>query len=1277
MPALVTCPSCANRFAPPGEASANLRCPSCGQTFRTDSTAFDVAQAILGGLDDEPQRPAPPPSAAPPREAIQVPDPHRPLTFDSKRGEYEAGAAPLNSPYDRDASSFRLPPPEPPAGNGKQWTAGISTVVVVGLIVLRGCAAFMRNQPDHRPVAVNPPPAFNNFNDFRIKPFQAGRGVLVPEWNDPILPIRPAKQTNEQRDREIRELVASLQAPVRDQQLTLVGASFDWGRFRERLEVVGDLNRETTRDPQFLQSLVRVLERDLFASNLAPWTDADVRNIQALPNGDATATVRCLDGKGGIWFDRWRFSRRTGSWKFYEVEFLDSGGSFAGSILCAPESLYPDPAARQSMFAVDQALRFINDRKPELAEQQLNQVVGHKLKGHFATMHALAKGRLHESRNQWQQAAESLRPIADQHVAFPAIDYYLGIASNRLNLREALAPLERFHAISGDDARICYELAEAHRLAQRFDEAAKLYRTSLDIQPAWGGTYLGLLRSLRPEDAREDLAQRFEKLDKREDDFRTCAEDCRMAKDWESLELIARTMDRLTPGHGAAPAYLAVALAGLGKTDDAAQVFKRVPGLQGGPIGARQEVFWFIDEMTQQGKGREAYAAIPDARAMFPQLVAAAKKTVHPGQLRLLAAEHAKRHPDDPYVRLCKAENLAAAFDDKAADKLFDEACRQQLDPGVVGAFRPTRVAVRYRLGNAVSAYKEIGPRHETFSQLQLLCKMSKDQKTLDEIIDLHAQNDATDPLLVNELRIRLVKQGKTDEAIAPLAAELLRVNDPIGRSDILRPFLHAVVDAELELPFYAKLPESILSDAFNLLGNDLAYGKKPDRLEALIAAHRKRMPNDLQIPRLEAAAAVRAKDHAKAAEKFLISLKAKEDPQIRNAYLIAAANSGKAADAFKSLKGTDRDFAILGRQLAQKKSWDELGRLFKEYAPKGSTDPVYLGLLARRQIAAKEWDIAEKTLAKYKSKSNDSTVYDDSVYAITSAFFEADRPLDAYRLSPNRSIAFDIVARRLTTAKKPDELAKLLEQHAKNFPKDNRTRIYQAELKLLRNDPEGAIALLDNGKRTGRMFGLAYLEQNVVNRAYLQKGNVKEAYQKAGRNESAFRLLADECVRQKKADELERLIAVHRENDPADPDFRWREIQLHYLRNDHAAVLREADAFLKDRKANQSPIAYLRLRAMIQLKKYDEVLKETEARSETEMLVKPIYLLALAKKGDTAGVTAAMEKWSREDTLFVGDCWADPEFAAILREPGFADLRARYPDPVDGDRFNPDDDDS
>ena len=905
MPAQVTCPSCATRFARPDDAPANLQCPSCGQTFRTDSTAFDVAQAVLGGLGDEPQRPASPTSASPPQEAIQVPDPHRPLTFASKPGDYRSGAAPQGSPFERDAPSLRLPPPEPPSGNGKGWTAGISTFVVIGLFVLRGCAAFMRNQPEHRPVAVNPPPAFNNnfnnnFNDFRIKPFQAGRGVLMPQWDDPILPIRPAKQTNEQRDRDLRELVASLQIPIRDRQLTLVAASFDWGRFRERIEEVGALNRETTRDPQFLQSMVSALEADMFTANLAPWTEADVRNIQALPNGDVMATVRCIDGKGGIWFDRWRFSRRTGAWKFYEVEYLDSGGSLAGSILSAPESLYPDPASRQSMFAVDQALRFVNDRKPDLAEQQLNQVVGHKLKGYFVAMHTLAKGRLQESRNQWQQAADSLRSIADQNVAIPAIDYYLGIVSNRLNLREALAPLERFHAISGDDARICYELGEAHRLGQRFPEAAKFYRTSLDIQPTWGGTFLGLLRSLRPEDTREDIARRFEKLDKREEDFRSCAEDCRMAKDWESLEPIARTMDRLTPGHATAPAYLAVALAGLGKTDEAAQAFKRTPELQGGPIGAKQEVFWFIEVMTQQGRGREAYAAIPDAKAVFPQLIAAAKKTVHPGQLRMLAAEHSKKHPDDPYVKLCKADSLAAAFDDQAADKLFTEACRQQLDPGVVGAFRPTRVAVRYRLGNAASAYKEIGPRHETFSQLQLLCKINKDQKTLDEIIDLHAQNDPTDPLLVNDLRARLIKQGKAEQAVAPVLAELNRTQDPNGRMNVLRPFLLAMVDAEAELQAYAKMPDAVVGEAFNVLGYDLSVGKKPERLTALIEAHRKRMPNDPQIPRLEAAAAVRAKDHAKAAEKFLVSLKAKDDPQVRNGYLIAAAESGKAVEAFK-----------------------------------------------------------------------------------------------------------------------------------------------------------------------------------------------------------------------------------------------------------------------------------------------------------------------------------------------------------------------------------------
>jgi hypothetical protein len=1270
----VTCPACATRFAPPDGASAHLRCPSCGQTFRTDSAAFDVAQAILGGVGDEPQRPtSPPPVTTPsPQDAIQVPDPHRPLTFEPSRFERPASERRDPPTFDRGGRSLRLPPPEPPGGNGKSWTAGISTVVVIGLIVLRGCAAFMRNQPDHRPVAFNPPPKID-FGNFNIKPFQAGRGVLTPQWDQVVL-VKPPAQTNEERDREIRALVASLQAPIRDQQFAQVGASFDWPRFRERLQEIGSLDRETTRDPQFLRSIVQAMEMEMFAANLTPWIDADVRNIRELPNGDVMAAVRCSDVKGSGWFDRWRFTRRSGTWKFYEVEYLDSGNCFAGTMLSSPQTLYPDAAGRQSMFAVDQAIRLVNDSKLDQAEQQLKQVVAHRLKGHFATLHVLAKGRLLEMRNQWQQTVDTLKPIADQHPAIPAIDYYLGMASNRLHLRDSVEPLERFHGISGDDARICYEVAEAYRTAMRFPEAAALYRKSLDIQPTWGGTFIGLLRSLRPEDDREDLARRFERLDKREDDFRSCAEDCRLAKDWNSLEPIARTMDRLTPGHASAPAYLAVALAGLGKTDDAVANFKRIPGLQAGPVGARQEVFWFIDEMTRQGKGREAYAAIPDAKGIFPQLVAAAKRTALPGQLRMLAAEHAKKYPDDPYVKLCKAEAFAASFEDESAEKLFNDACRQQLDPGVLGAFRPSRVLVRYRLGKAVSAYKEIGPRHETFSQLQLLCRLNKDDKTLEQIVDLHAQNDPTDPLLVNELRTRLVRQGKVEEALAPVLAELERMKEPNDRANILRTFLHSMVDAELEMKVYPKIPDAVASEAFNVIGYDLAYGKKPERLEALLAAHRKRQPNDPLIPRLEAAAAVRAKDHAKAAEKFLIAMKSQDDPQVRNGYLMAAAETGRAVEAFQQVKGTSTDLAVLGRELARKKKWDELDRLLKVFAPNGSAEPAYLALLARRQIAAKHWKEAEETLNKYKSKTNSSTQYDDNVYAITNALVEADRSLDAYRLSPNRSVAFDTVAQRLKAAKKPDELAKLLAEHCKNFPRDQRVQIYDAEVKLLRNDPDGAIRVLDDQK-VGRIATYSYLQQNVANRAYLLKGKVKEAYQKAGANDAAFRQLADECMRQRKPDDLERLIALHRADDPDDPEFRFRDVQLRYLREDYAGVLREADAFLKNRSAQQSPIAYLRLRSLIQLKKFDEALKETEARSATEMMIKPLHVLALAKKGETAAAIAAIEKWSLEDTLFINDCWSDFELAATLREPRFADVRVQFPDPLFGDGFDPIDD--
>ncbi|MFO0863045.1 MAG: hypothetical protein U0744_00010 [Gemmataceae bacterium] len=42
--------------------------------------------------------------------------------------------------------------------------------------MLRGCAAFMRNQLDHRPVVINPGALAIDFGNFNVKPFQLGRG---------------------------------------------------------------------------------------------------------------------------------------------------------------------------------------------------------------------------------------------------------------------------------------------------------------------------------------------------------------------------------------------------------------------------------------------------------------------------------------------------------------------------------------------------------------------------------------------------------------------------------------------------------------------------------------------------------------------------------------------------------------------------------------------------------------------------------------------------------------------------------------------------------------------------------------------------------------------------------------------------------------------------------------------------------------------------------------------------------------------------------------------
>jgi len=1248
----VACPACAARFVPPAESGHVLQCPKCGESFRTDTAAFGLAQTILGGLDKDAAGPESPPLAA--EKPLPSSSPLKPLTFEAQpRRASERSSARLPS----DPLDVGLPSAEPPKGNGKGWSAGLGTVAVILLFVLRACSSLTRHEPIRQP-AFQMPPAFNAHKPLPWERPMHGDAPLAPSWDEPDAPF-VLPQTDAQRDREILGLVESLRDPIARQDVRETLSPFDWGRFAQRLEEIGGINRATTRNVMFRQSVARAMSLHLFES-LPTWSHLELQSVRNLGKHDTGAVIRFKNEQNQTWVYRWRLSRRVGRWTFFDIEYLDCGNCISSTIVSAPETNYPEPIARESMQLVSDAFGELNMHNEVLAEPLLKQVEAKHLRGAFPTLFAIAQVRVHQANLRWNDMLEALKPISDKADAFPAIEYLSGVAKTRMMRSDQAIPhLSRFLALSGKHTLVLFELGEAYRMSGRLAEAAPEYRAGLDLEPKQGYVFLGLIRVLGPADPRDDLAERFEKLEKREENFQLCLNECRTGGKWETMEVLARAMLRLEPGHPDASICHATALAGLGKTDDAVRAFRKAPAFDLHEIAPSQDAINFVQQMSRHGKVREAYAAFSDPEAAFPKLVVGAKTRGLLGQMRQLAAEHAKKFPDDPLVKICKAETLALGFDDAAADKLFDEAFSQKLDRTVESAFQPTRLAVRFRLGKAIATYQESRDKHQAFAHLEGLCRIAQDQATLDKLVELHAKVDPTNPVVQEERAARLLKQGKGAEAVKVLF-DALRNLDRHAREDSLADFSRAMIDADVERDAYLSMPDA--DEVFRSMGFELLYQRKTDRLAALNELHRKRSPNDPWLARFEAEVAMRKKDYATAADKYRASLQAKGDAAVRMGYLRAMANAGRGAEAFAAAKADPESLRTLGDELARHKRWAELDAVLKAYADKNAKDATYLSFAARLMIGKEEWKQAEAILAELKKAVQDTPAVDLFVSPLAHAYLDAGRPLEGYRLSPRPDLAFAPIARQLADAKKIQELTTLLGLHEKAFPHDVNLPVYRAEEMLLRGDADGALRVGERAN-TGHGGSHNYLLKAVLDRALVRKGDIKTAYANVGESDLNFRQLAEICFREKKADLLPRLLKLHAANDPDDPELAVRRLQHRYQENDFKGVVGETDRLLKERTALPVGMRALRIRSQIRLQRFDEASREAETASKRFPECKYLQLLALAAKGDVAAVQATMEKFAADDVFFVHDCYADVELGAILREAKFADVRARFPE--------------
>jgi len=1007
---------------------------------------------------------------------------------------------------------------------------------------------------------------------------------------------------------------------------------------------------------------------------LAQGKSFEIRNVKKLNGSEAVAIVRYQLPEGATLKMRWWVTRQAGAWKIYDMEDLEVGlkvSAMVGSLLA--QGIGKGSAAGRALSTLGEVIRSLGDGGDvDAADKKLQTVATVQLPGQTEALRHLAQGIIHLHRSQHQEALTAVAKGRACHPDMPVLDFLQGVALNKLGQWDkALKFLEAYRDLLGEDSPTCQALGEALRGVSRFEDAARVYRKGLDLNPKDADCFFGLLSSLEGNDNHDDLEPRFTRLDSPQDNFDIYAADLEERKIGAMLEPLVRAMRKIDPQHAPVDYYLSLSRARAGQTEEAVPLFKAALAKQKDAAKRQEYAKGFLQVMATAGQGAAAYAVVPDAGEAFRFLAADAAKTYRLDQLKQLVAAHGQKHGDDPLLPFYQAEVFAREGQYALADRTFTAALAKPPDQDTLALFRSSRVLARYYTGATLSAYRDIGPRSETFAQLAYLLFQAGTDEELPALLEEHAKHEPKSfDLLRFQSRLK-IRQNKVAEGLALFKAALAQRAEDNQRVQAVSEILVDLVQANQPLEGYRAAPDArraFLTVAWQLL----RLGRDED-LRRLVETHRAGQPDDLWLAYYEGRLHLRAMAWDKAAAVLAEGLKkAPEDNRESFRYWLVYAlyKAGRYLRANAEVEPHKETFAQLTNLLARDKKGVELGALVTAQRALAGDDPVLLYYEARALALQKKPAEAVACFRKACAQVPAVPQQDSHVYTWLMDMQEAGLLLEGYRAAPDKSSALSWLANRLESAKKDKELAALLEEHGKDHADDPLYRYYQGELFLLRGDAQqaephfvAALAKAPPQQQPSYRQGLF--------RARIKLGQTAATYQEAGRGTAHFEALANLCLQEKDAKQLQTLIAAHRQAMPDDASLPAWDVEVPWLNGDYEGVLKvlqehplDTFAWSRFRWKYES----YRVRSLVKLKRGQEAIQEAESFAKGPSGNGVLLVLAHTSTGDVKQSIAVMEKLRSRSWVLRG-CYQDADLGAILRGEAFRAFREQFPEPKEPEK--------
>jgi tetratricopeptide (TPR) repeat protein len=456
----------------------------------------------------------------------------------------------------------------------------------------------------------------------------------------------------------------------------------------------------------------------------------------------------------------------------------------------------------------------------------------------------LFSGNVHLMRGEGEEALECYDQADAINPDMPGLELLRGTAHNQLGEWDrALARLEAYRDLLGEDNMVCMQMGEALRGMERFGEAARQYRTSLDHDPANPDALLGLLLSLTPEDDHGDVQGRFSMVPDRDATFDYLVQELLDYEHYPAIEHLARARLKADPGHAGSIYYLALARAHAGDGEQATDYFRQWLGKEKDDFRRKVMVPDFLGAMLDSGFAAEAYQLAPDPDQAFDVMARDLLVRDSLDELEQLVQHHEKKSPRDPVLPFYRGAVHAEKGEYELAHKEFEAGMKNPPREDDLDLFRESRVSAMYHVGRGMQALEQVGPREQTFTHLAEFFLLDRDAPGLEQLLAAFHKTDPDSPeLFCYEAMLKLMC-GEVQPAI-PLIRKAYEL-DPAGHHHhrYATRWTYAMFDLGKALEGYRLSPDRVFS--FSLLAYRFEIRKRSDELKQLLAEHSRLHPDD------------------------------------------------------------------------------------------------------------------------------------------------------------------------------------------------------------------------------------------------------------------------------------------------------------------------------------------------------------------------------------------------------------------------------------------------